>query len=543
VRHLGRVFRLTNQSAMPDSSEEAKIIAADIETLHRMGYRQELVRRMSGFSNYAISLSIICILSGGVTSFHQGLCSVGGAAIGVGWPAASLLALAFAATMGQVASAFPTAGGLYHWASILGDRGWGWATAWFNLAGLVTALAAVNVGAFQFAFLAFGPWLGYSPQDISEPARITLQLAFMLAVTGSQAMFNHLGIRVTTRLTDFSGYLILVVATVLTAAMLWYASSHDFSRLITWTNYSGLPKEAPVWPFTENVPWLFALGFMLPMYTITGFDASAHTAEETVGAAEHVPRAIIRSVLVSGIFGWAMLAAVVLAIPNMNEAAAQGENVFYWIMGRVLPGWLQLVLCVGIAIAQYLCGLATLTSTSRMTYAFARDGGMPGSRWLRQVSTRYRSPAIAIWAMAALAIGFTIYTPVYTTIATVCVIFLYLSYGLPTLLGLIAYGRTWTAMGPWSLGGWYRLLAVICILGCAFLLVIGVQPPNDKALWIVLGSWGLTAAVWFGYMRYRFEGPPHSVLLLQRQADEPAEQFLTPDAARRTHDAPGELPP
>ena len=512
---------------MSDPSELAKVVADDVATLRRMGYRQELVRRMSGFSNYAISLSIICILSGGVTSFHQGLCSVGGAAIGVGWPLASLLALAFAATMGQVASAFPTAGGLYHWAAILGDRGWGWATAWFNLAGLVTALAAVNVGAFQFGFQVFGPSLGCSPQDLSETSRIALQTAVVVAMTASQALFNHLGIGVTTRLTDFSGYLILVVAGALSVTMLAYAPGHDFTRLVTWTNFSGLPKEAPVWPATQNVPWLFALGFLLPLYTITGFDASAHAAEETVGAAYHVPRAIVRSVLVSGLFGWLMLAAVVVAIPNMNEAAAQGDNAFYWAMGRVLPGWLTLWLCVGIAVTQYVCGLATMTSASRMTYAFARDGGLPFSPALRQVSPRYRSPAIAVWVIAALAIGFTLYTPVYTTIVTVCVIFLYLSYALPTLLGLLAYGRTWTAMGPWSLGAWYPVLAVICLLGCGFLLVIGVQPPNEKALWIVLGSLALTAVVWFGYQTGRFEGPPKGVLLLRRPLRAPSKEVVS----------------
>ena len=131
----------------------------------------------------------------------------------------------------------------------------------------MTALAAVNVGTFQFGFQAIGPWFGYSPHDLSEPARIVLQIVVIVAITGSQALVNHLGIRATTWLTDFSGYLILVVAVGLTVAMLWCAPSHDFSRLVTWTNYSGLPKEAPVWPLTESVPWLFALGFMLPMYT------------------------------------------------------------------------------------------------------------------------------------------------------------------------------------------------------------------------------------------------------------------------------------
>ena len=91
-------------------------------------------------------MSAICVLAGGVTSFHLGFCSVGPAAIGLGWPLVALFSLVVAATLGQVASAFPTAGGLYHWSSILGGRGWGWLTAWFNLAGLVTVLAATNVG-------------------------------------------------------------------------------------------------------------------------------------------------------------------------------------------------------------------------------------------------------------------------------------------------------------------------------------------------------------------------------------------------------------
>src|SRR5205085_8115999 len=121
--------------------------AGEASARHRAGYGQEFVRRLAAFSNSALSLSVTCIPAGGVTSFGQGLCAVGGAAVGLGWPLVTLFALTVAATMGQVASAFPTAGGLYHWSAILGGRGWGWATAWFNLAGLVAVLAAINVGA------------------------------------------------------------------------------------------------------------------------------------------------------------------------------------------------------------------------------------------------------------------------------------------------------------------------------------------------------------------------------------------------------------
>src|SRR4051812_25089840 len=406
---------------MSDASEDpenavAPALTDDEQTLRRLGYKQELSRRMSPFSNFAISLSIICILAGGITSFQYGFCSVGGASIGLGWPLVCLFSLTVALSMAQVASAFPTAGGLYHWAAILGGKGWGWVTAWCNLVGLVTVVAAVNAGTYDFLFGAF-PW-----QTDGHPAAI--KLAVVSLITLSQAVFNHRGIHLTTRLTDFCGYLILVTASVLTLAMLWYAPHLDFSRLITFTNYSGLPAADPVLPHSNSLLWLFALGFLLPAYTITGFDASAHTAEETMSASVSAPRGIVRSVAVSAVFGWFMLAAIVLAMPDLDQAAAQGNNVFYWVVNTVLPKPLAIALYVCIGVTQYLCALAGLTSASRMMYAFARDGGLPGSFWLRRVSTRLRTPAHAVWTTALLAVIFIAFVP-YSAIAACCAVFLY----------------------------------------------------------------------------------------------------------------------
>ena len=480
----------------------------DTATLAKLGYRQELSRRMGGFSNYAISLSIICILAGGITSFHLGFGAAGGAAIGLGWPLATLLSLAFACTMAHVASAFPTAGGLYHWASILGGRGWGWLTAWFNLLGLITVLAAINVGTFLFIVNALGPVVGFDWPGLSPESKMLVQVLAIALITGTQAIINHLGIRITTRLTDFSGYLILVVAVALTICLLVAAPTLDFSRLVHFANYSGLPEAAPVWPRNESMGWLFLLGLMLPAYTITGFDASAHASEETVEASRNVPRGIVRSVLVSGIVGWVMLCAIVLAMPDLDTAARQGDNVVFWTIGQVLPKAVATALYIGIAIAQYLCGLATVTSASRMAYAFARDGGLPLSQYLKRVSDQRRTPVTAIWVTSLLVVGFTLYTPVYSTITTVCVIFLYVSYLIPTALGLRAYGRTWTTTGPWSIGGHYRWLAFLCVVGAGLLLVVGVQPPNEKALGIVEGALLAAAIAWFGSERRRFRGPP-----------------------------------
>lgn len=473
----------------------------DERLLASLGYRQDLSRRMSGFSNFAISLSIICILAGGITSFHVGLCSVGGASIGLGWPLVCGFSLIVAMTMAQVASAFPTSGGLYHWGCWLGGRGFGWMTAWFNLAGLITVLAAVNRGVYDFTVSTYG-W------EVSGPSGEWIRTCVIVAMTLSHGLLNHFGIRLTTRLTDLSGWLILLISAVLTIGLFWNTAHFEWSRLWTFQNLSGLPEASPVYPKQTNMMWLFALGFLLPAYTITGFDASAHTSEETIGAAVNVPKGIIRSVAVSGLMGWLLLIAILMAMPSVVEGAKKGGDVVPWVLRSTLPQSLSSVLLFGIILAQYLCGLAALTSASRMTYAFARDGGLPFSKQLASVSDS-GSPSFAVWATVFCGVAFTVFVP-YTTIAAVCTVFLYISYVLPVAAGFWAYGRHWTHMGPWNLGRWYRPLSALAVVGCLMLLVIGVQPPNDQAIWIVTGTVVLLLAIWFGGERRRFQGPPEA---------------------------------
>lgn len=493
------------------SSESAAHHDEDLKVLHSMGYAQELARNMKGFQNFAISFSIICILSGGINSLGQGIGGVGGAAIGIGWILGCGVSFIFALGMAQIGSAYPTAGGLYHWSSTLGGRGYGWLTAWLNLIGLVTVLGAINVGTYNFFIGAFGPALGLTTS-------FGLQAAFVIGITVIQSIVNHVGIRATARLTDLSGYLIFAVAVGLTVALLAYAPSWEFSRLWTFKNYSG-PAGGDVWPATESMLFLFGLGLLLPIYTITGFDASAHTAEETKDASRAVPKGIINSVVWSALFGWVMLSAFVLAIPDMDKAAASGWGVFFFTLDAVLPGALKQVLYVLIFVCQFICGLATVTSASRMIFAFARDGGLPASNALKRVHPGFRTPVAAIWTAALISIAFTLYTPAYATIVSVTVIFIFISYGLPVIAGLFAYGNTWTKMGPWDMGPAYRVVGVLAIAAIALIFYLGVQPPNGAALTITLVFLAITAVVWFGFERRRFKGPPIGDEVARRQAE------------------------
>ena len=487
----------------------------DVRTLHSMGYAQELARRMSGFSNFAISFSIICILAGGITSFPLALATGRGFEVGCGWLVGGVFALVVAASLGQIGSAYPTAGGLYHWSSILGGRGWGWATAWINLLGLVFVVASVNVGVYTlFQSLVAGPILHL---DVSAWGFREQTLA-VVAITLTQAMFNHFGIRLTTMLTDFSGTLILVLSVVLTLTFLVWGASFDLHRLVDFVNTTGEPGGGYV-PEARSATVAFLIGLLYPLYTITGFDASAHTAEETVNARVAVPRGMLHAVFWSLVFGFVMAASFVLASPDLAASAKAGGDAWFNLFnGLPAPLWLKDLLAIGIVLANYLCALACLTSTSRMIFAFSRDGGLPLSSLWKRVDPRWRTPVPSIWLGAVLSVAATLYSPAFAALAAGCALFLYVSYAMPVAAGLLAEGRSWTVFGPFRLGALSKPFAAVTALGVLVLIYAGIQPPFDILINYAVGLVVLLLALWFGVERRRFKGPPVGGAIAGRQA-------------------------
>jgi amino acid transporter len=513
---------------MMSNETEQQILAADAETLHKMGYAQELSRRMGGFSNFAVAFSIICILAGGITSFQVGFCTGGGFTAIIGWIIGGAFALIVGCSMAQIASAYPTAGGLYHWSSILGGRGWGWATAWFNMLGLIFVIASVNVGVYN---LFIGLILGNIFNVNTSSWGFEQQTIAVVLITLTQGLFNHFGIKTTTKLIDFSGYLILVFAVLLTGAMLYGAPHLDFSRLFSFTNFSGNPGGGVV-PQSTSPFYLFLLALLYPLYTITGFDGSAHTSEETVNARRNVPRGIINSILWSMVFGLVMACSFILAMPDTTKAAANGGSVILDLMASLaIPTSFKDVLYIGIVLSNFLCALAGVTSTSRMVYAFSRDGGLPGSKFLKHVDAKHRSPVAAIWLTVFLSIAATLYSPAFAALAAGCAMFLYISYAMPIGAGLLAEGKTWTEFGPFRLGALSKPLAAISVLGGFAIIYIGTRPPNDILDSYFVGLLVLLAVIWFAVARTRFPGPPiGAAAVAARTAEIAAEEAAVGEA-------------
>jgi amino acid transporter len=279
----------------------------------------------------------------------------------------------------------------------------------------------------------------------------------------------------------------------------------------------------------------FLIGLLYPLFTITGFDASAHTSEETVDARNTVHKGMLHSVLWSIIFGFVLIIAMIMAVPDLKAAAATGWSSFNNLfIAAILTTFIGKVMLVGVLVSNFLCALAAVTSTSRMVYAFARDDGLPMSSLLKSVSAKHRTPVAAIWATAIFTTILTaITTPLgaFAALSTGCAMYLYISYAMPVIAGFFAEGKTWTTFGPFRLGGLSKLFAVIIMVGTVIIIVIGhlfvPSIPADAAaktdfvpglVYYSVGFMIFLAVIWFAIENKRFKGPPIGDEIVKRQA-------------------------
>ncbi|HYV44417.1 MAG TPA: amino acid permease [Myxococcaceae bacterium] len=476
----------------------------DAAQLRRMGYAQQLLRDMGGFSNFAVSFSIISILTGAVTLYGQGLLNGGPLVMGLGWPLVSAMTMLVACGLAELASAYPTAGALYHWSSILGGRAWGFFTAWLNTLGQFSITAGIDYGLAQFLAPMFG-WEADRPHVLGIYAAVLL----------SHAALNHVGVRVVARLNDLSAWYHLAGVALLVGALAFLAPHQDAAFLFQ--KYVADPSQGTYWG-------IFCLGLLQAQWTFTGYDASAHVTEETLDPKRNAPWGIVLSVAVSAVAGYAMLAAVTLAIQDLPATAA-ASNPFIHILTHSLGGRLGSAMVWMVIGAMWFCGLSSITSNSRMLFAFARDGGLPFSPALASVSPRYRSPHVAIWVSAAAALVVALWSDAYAAITALSTITLYASYALPIAAGLRAR-RTgkWTERGPWNLGRWSSAVNVGALLWVVAISLNFIRPLKPVERWSFGGALAALVAYWFLYMRARFKGPPQ----LASQAPPPSAAAAPP---------------
>ncbi len=536
-----------------------EILRQDTEDLRKLGYTQQLFREMGGFSNFAISFSIISILTGAVQLYGYGLKFSGPIINSVGWPLASVLTLCIAASMAEIASAYPTAGGLYFWSFRLGGKTWAWSTAWLNMIGQLTATAGINIAAATYLIGAVSHILNL-PDDLKVPVFGSLtnwyfQVFVMTIILIPQILINAFGIRLTARLNGISVYWHLIGGAIIVAMLTFWGKHHNSFGFLFQHEGVTSPLEAASATFADNTtapalvigdfkmhsplfalfpalksfystaPFIliFSLGLLQAQWTYTGYDASAHVAEETLMARKNSAWGIFLSVLVSAVAGYILLIVLTWCIPNGDvKATATDAYPVLYIAKQNLSNFMANFVAVIIGGAMWLCGSSSIASMSRMWYAFARDDGMPGSVLLKKIHSRYRTPVWAILITSVLSILLCLYAAAYSVITSISTITLYLAYVLPVYLNWRNKRRqsgefTTLETAPWNLKGYGKIINLISIVWVVFIAVLFSLPPNEQVLWTMLLLGIGLVCYWQFYAKSRFVGPTSADELALRE--------------------------
>jgi amino acid transporter len=473
------------------SSSSAPV--ADDARLRQLGYEPVLARRMGWFGNFAISFSVISILSGCMTLFGMGMATGGPAVMMWGWVGVGALVMLVGLGLAEVTSVYPTSGGLFYMAGKLGGRHgkvWSWYAGWLNLLGLLGAIAGIDFGAAQFTGALLGLQWNFNPTTKS-----TLGIYALILLL--HALLNLRGIRLASILNSISvwWHLAGVAAIVATLAIV---PSHHQSMSFVFTHYVNTTG------FKSGI-YVSAIGLLMAGYTFSGYDASCHLSEETSRAAVHAPRGILRSIYVSWIAGFILIAGMLFAVKDYaGEASANVPPAQIFLDSIGMNG--AKILLLVIILAQLFCGNAETAACSRMVFAFSRDGALPGSGLWRRVGRRTQVPYNAV--LLAVVISFLLALPslwnaaAYNAVTAINVVGITPAYVIPVFLR-VRQGKRFKP-GEWNLGRWgvpVGIAATIWVAAETVLFCLPQASPITATSFnyapVALGVALLLATIWY----------------------------------------------
>ncbi|WP_275561719.1 amino acid permease [Streptomyces sp. 5-6(2022)] len=474
----------------------------DEQRLRELGYQPVLARRMGGFGNFAISFSVISILSGCMTLYGFGLDTGGPAVMMWGWAGVGLFVLCVGLALAEVTSAYPTSGALYYMADRLGGRTWGWYTGWLNLLGLLGAIAGIDYGAALFTGALFNLQWGFDPTPEST-------MLIFVCILLLHAALNLFGVRLVSVLNSVSVWWHLAGVAIIVGALAIVPSHHQspefvFTEFVNDTGWS-------------NPLYVTAIGLLLAQYTFSGYDASAHLSEETSNASVYAARGIVRAIWVSWVAGFVLLAGLTFAIQDYagTQGSATGVPPAQILIDALGTGGATAMLLI-VIVAQLFCGNAEVAAASRMVFAFSRDGALPGSRLWQRVSSRTQTPVLAVWlsvvVACVLALPSLYSETAYGAVTAINVIGITPAYAIPIFLRLRAGDRF--QPGPWHLGRWSKPVGWIAVAWVAVVTVLFCLPQSSPvtadsmnyasiALAVVL----LLATIWWFVARRSYNTP------------------------------------
>lgn len=508
-------FSLENDK--DDSSRHGKFNSDEAE-LARLGYKQELKRGLSLLQNFGVSFSIISVITGISSLFLYGLNTGGPAVMVWGWVVVSFFTLMVGLAMGEICSAHPTSGGPYFWAARMVPDHYApmasWITGWFNLLGQVAVTTGISFAVAQFISTTATLGTSFVP---TPRTTIGIYAAVLLA----QGLINTFGVHLLGLLNTVSIWWHALGTTSLAIVCLAKAPKHQSAKFVFqhFVDNTAVDGSSIGWGVRASDGYVAVIGILIAQYTLTGFDASAHMTEETHNAAISGPLGIVISICVSAVLGWFLIVALLFSIQDYDTTVGSptGQPVTQILLDTVGEKG-AIALMVVIFTCMFFAGTFSITSNSRMMYAFSRDGALPGSKFFHKVNERTKTPVRTVWLAVVLSfilglpsLGSSVAFSAATSIATIG---LYISYGLPIAFRLI-FHRHFTP-GPFTLRFTHFHLsfpvAILAVLWISFISIVFMLPQENPvnsqtlnyaavAVGIVVGYslilWVVSARRWF----------------------------------------------
>lgn len=471
----------------------------DANELQRFGYKQQLRRSMGHFSSFAVAFSLISVFTGVSANFGHGLRQVGGALV---WSWLFVLAgqMLVALVLAELSTRFPLSGYGYQWTSRLVNPHFGFFVGWLLALQFLTGFPGVC------ATLAaqLGNWLG---GRWAEPSGVTALTLGVIAIT---ALVHLFGIRLASRVNNVGVWTELLGVTVLSLVLIGIALARGASSamLLNSTNaVTAQPAGLGAW----------ALSLLVGAWCLTGFEAAADLAEETHQPRRVVPRAILLSLLSSGVAGFLLLSGVMFAITDLPAAQKADNPLLSTLQTAFGSAWMTPVLAV-VGLSVFACGLASMAATSRLLFAMARDRMLPGARWLAFVAEGHRTPRNAILFIWAVSSAVVLGLPSLDIITQISAVAGYLGYAGIVIAALRR--PTTTVTEGFRLGAarrWIGGAALVWVVGLVAALTIPPTPlPGIATQHLPALSTAIAIAVgivlYFGLIRRRLvrgeAGPP-----------------------------------
>ncbi|KAK5120048.1 hypothetical protein LTR85_006529 [Meristemomyces frigidus] len=494
--------RQSSFSSVPKGSTVNHAADAD---LAKLGYKSELPRSLSMLSVLGMSFAIMAVPYGLSTTMYITLTDGQSVTILWGWVLVSLISLSIAASLAEICAVYPTAGGVYYWSAMMATKKW--AKGWLNLVGNWTVTLSINFGGAQLILSAISLW----NEDWAPNAWQTV-LCFW-AVMLICFLINAFGARYLDLINKVCIYWTAASVLIILVAVLSMAPKKRSAEFV----FAHYDASASGWPSG----WAFFVGLLQAAYTLTGYGLVASMCEEVQNPAREVPKAMVISVAAAGVTGVIFLIPILFVLPDVQYLldAPSGQPiglVFKQATGSAGGGFGLLFLILGIML---FAGTGALTAASRCTYAFARDGAIPGSRWLGTTNERLGIPfwglvlsTVVDCLLGLIYFGSTAAFNSFTGVATIC---LSCGYGLPILVSVLR-GRKMVKHSTFSLGRFGFVINVICLCWIVLAIVLFCMPVSlpvtassmNYASVVFAGFAAMSIGWYFIRGRKDFSGPP-----------------------------------